>query len=72
MKDYKTQKEQQDNETLDWLYQELDQSVRLLPTQYILDRIDDHDCGLDSYHACECVAFIKELTRRMNKESEIL
>lgn len=68
MKNYLYEKQQMQNEALDMLYSELTN----LPTQYLLDRIDDHDCSIDMHQTCECIAFIRELDRRMNKESQIL
>jgi hypothetical protein len=68
MKDLKIQLTEEENNLIDMLYQELEH----LPTQYLLDRIDDHDCGLDYRGACECISFVRELDRRMNKESVIL
>ena len=66
--DYQVQLTDQENEILDQLYKE----INSLPTQYLLDSLDLHDCHLDLGQACECISFIRELDRRMNKESMIL
>lgn len=68
MKDYREELNKQNNIALDMLYNELNP----VPTQFLLDRIDDHDCKLDTKGFCECVAYVRELNRRMKKESEIL
>lgn len=68
MKDYIINKQQENNEMYDHLYE----PMQLLPTQFILDRLSDHDCKLDLKGACECVAYVRELNRRQTKESIIL
>lgn len=65
MKDYLEDKKRIQQEAMDELYY----SIRNLPTQYILDKLDSHDCTLTGEDGCECVPFLVELKRRQNKES---
>lgn len=55
------------NKILDTLYHD----IKPLPTQFLLDFLMDHDCALPD-KICECTAFVKELTRRMDGKADIL
>lgn len=68
MKDYRITKQQEENELYDHLYK----PMQLIPTQAILNMLDNHDCHLSPNDGCECVAYIKELKRRQSKQSIIL